>query len=198
MIELRLHGRGGQGAVTASKILAGAFVEEGRCAQALAYYGGERRGAPVLAMVRVDDRPIRQRTLIYEPDAAIVFDATLFAVAKVAQGLRPGGLLLVNTPLPREAFAEFGAFHVVPIDAARIARRIGLGTASNPIVNTAMCGAYAGAAGRVGAESLLVALRTVAEARFDANAEAIRRAYDLAAEIAFNGLRAPRAQGAAA
>lgn len=177
MKEIRFHGRGGQGAVTASKILAAALVREGHYAQAFATYGGERRGAPVVAMVRLDGAPIRRRSLVYTPDAVVVFDPSLFAVIRPIDGLRPGGLVLVNspTPVPPESL---GGFDVRAVDAARIALAAGLGTATAPIINTAMVGAVAGATGLVAFESLCEAMAPIAEVRYDANCAAARAAYE--------------------
>ncbi len=100
MIEIRMHGRGGQGGVIAAKILASAIFKEGRFAQSFPSFGVERRGAPVLAFTRVDDKPVRLRTAIYEPDHLIVLDATLIKSTNVFSGLKHDGTILVNTSVP--------------------------------------------------------------------------------------------------
>ncbi|MCK5562096.1 MAG: 2-oxoacid:acceptor oxidoreductase family protein, partial [Thermoplasmata archaeon] len=96
MIEIRFHGRGGQGAVVASNILAEAAFREGKDVQAFPYFGVERRGAPVTAFTKIDEKPIRVRSQIYEPDHVIVLDQSLLRSIDVAQGIKPGGLILVN------------------------------------------------------------------------------------------------------
>jgi len=91
MIEIRIHGRGGQGAVIASEVLASAFFKEGKFVQAFPAFGAERRGAPVAAFARVDDQPIRIRHFIYEPDHIIILDPTLIESTQVDSGLKEGG-----------------------------------------------------------------------------------------------------------
>jgi 2-oxoisovalerate/pyruvate ferredoxin oxidoreductase gamma subunit len=95
MIEIRMHGRGGQGAVIACKILANALFREGKFAQSFPAFGVERRGAPVMAFTRIDDKPIHLRTQIYEPDHLIILDASLLQTIDVTVGLKPGGKILI-------------------------------------------------------------------------------------------------------
>lgn len=97
MREIRIHGRGGQGSVTATELLAVAAFEDGKYSQAFPAFGVERRGAPVMAFVRLNDKPIRLRSQIYEPDYVIVQDATLVDVVNVAAGARQDGIILINT-----------------------------------------------------------------------------------------------------
>ena len=97
MIEIRFHGRGGQGAVTAANLLAMAAFREGKDVQAFPYFGVERRGAPVTAFTKIDDRPVRIKSQIYEPDHVIVMDSSLLKAVDVDQGLKNGGVILVNT-----------------------------------------------------------------------------------------------------
>src|SRR5512136_555458 len=99
MLEIRFHGRGGQGAVTSAEILALAAIEEGRYAQAFPSFGPERRGAPVVAFCRISEASIRIRANIYEPDLVVVLDASLLKVVNVAAGLKPDGILVTNTRL---------------------------------------------------------------------------------------------------
>src|SRR4030066_755338 len=94
MIEIRFHGRGGQGAVTSAEILALAAIGEGRYAQAFPSFGPERRGAPVVAFCRISDQPIKIRANIYEPDLVVVLDASLLKIVNVAAGLRQEGILI--------------------------------------------------------------------------------------------------------
>ena len=98
MLEVRFHGRGGQGAVTSAELLAIAAIEEGKFAQAFPSFGPERRGAPVMAFSRVADSRIRTRCQIYEPDVVIVLDSSILNVVNVVDGLKDGGLVVVNSP----------------------------------------------------------------------------------------------------
>ena len=97
MIEVRFHGRGGQGAVTAAEILAKAAFEDGKYCQAFPFFGVERRGAPVMAFTRIDDQPIRRRYQVYKPDYVVVLDDGLLEVVDVFSGLKEGGKIIINT-----------------------------------------------------------------------------------------------------
>ncbi len=141
-LEIRLHGRGGQGGVTCAKILAAIYARLGKSVQTFGDYAGERSGAPVRAYTRVSDDPISNRNKVYHPDHLLVLDPTLLSDDVVA-GLAPGGLLLINTPDPPAAFADrFPGFRVATVDATTIARKHGIGTRSVVIVNTTIVGAY--------------------------------------------------------
>ncbi|HEU4725653.1 MAG TPA: 2-oxoacid:acceptor oxidoreductase family protein, partial [Candidatus Eisenbacteria bacterium] len=141
-LEIRLHGRGGQGGVTCAKILAAIYARLGKSVQTFGDYAGERSGAPVRAYTRVADQPITNRNKIYDPDHLLVLDPSLLGDDTVA-GLAPGGLLLVNAPNPPADFnARFAAFRVATVDATAIARKHGIGTRSVVIVNTTIAGAY--------------------------------------------------------
>lgn len=142
MIEIRFHGRGGQGAVIASKILSLALFNEGRYVQSFPIFGIERRGAPVAAFVRIDDEPIRLRTCVYEPDYVIVLHSTLIESVDVTEGLEKGNLILINTHKKPEDYLQFSSFGVATVDASSIAYSHGLGNPSSPIVNTAILGAF--------------------------------------------------------
>src|SRR5512135_2441818 len=98
MIEIRFHGRGGQGAVIASKILASALFKEGKFAQAFPAFGAERRGAPVMAFTRFDQKAISRRSIVYEPDHVVVLDEPILDVVDVTSGLKEGGWILINSP----------------------------------------------------------------------------------------------------
>jgi len=148
--EIRLHGRGGQGSVTAAEIIAVAAFEDKRFSQAFPAFGVERRGAPVMAFARIADKPIRIRSQIYEPDYVIVQDVTLLDVVDVAGGLKPTGKIIINTDRPKETLKLKTDAEIITIDATKIAMEI-LG---RPIVNTTMLGAFSGASKEVGLESL--------------------------------------------
>jgi len=140
LLEIRWHGRGGQGAVTTAELLAQAAISEGKYAQAFPSFGPERRGAPVQAFNRIDSRqPVRIRADINEPDCVVVLDPGLLGKVNVTSGLKKGGWVIINTrKTPEEIKTEFGIQNpVATINATRIAREV-LGV---PIVNTTMLGA---------------------------------------------------------
>jgi len=143
MIEIRFHGRGGQGAVVASELLAQAAFLEGKHPQSFPFFGVERRGAPVTAYARIDSAPVTLRTRIAEPDVVVVLEPGLFRVVPVTLGLRPEGLLLVNSPRAPEELATPHPGPRATVDATAIALELKLGSAAIPIVNTAMLGALA-------------------------------------------------------
>jgi len=182
MIEVRFHGRGGQGAVLASELLAQAAFQQGLYPQSFPFFGVERRGAPVTAFARIAAEPIAFRTRITEPDIVVVLEPGLFRVVPVADGLKPPGLLLVNTPRPPEDLETSHPGPRATVDATAIARRLGLGPSASPIVNTAMLGALAESSRIVGLAALDAAiaahLRTLTEANREAareGAAAVRR-----------------------
>jgi 2-oxoacid:acceptor oxidoreductase gamma subunit (pyruvate/2-ketoisovalerate family) len=141
MVEIRIHGRGGQGGVTLAKLVATSRFLRGMSVQAFGLYAAERSGAPVQAFCRFDDDVITNRNLIYEPDHVIVLDPTLIGPA-ISAGVKPGGWILLNAEQGPEAFtADFPHNRIATVDASAIARGHGLGTRSVPIVNTALVGA---------------------------------------------------------
>jgi 2-oxoacid:acceptor oxidoreductase gamma subunit (pyruvate/2-ketoisovalerate family) len=173
MRELRIHGRGGQGAVVASKLLAVALFREGRQVQSFPAFGVERRGAPVAAFLRVDDEPIRLACEVTAPDDLIVLDPTLIQAVDVTGGLKPGGLILINSDQPADGFPELSArFRVVTVPAGAIASRHGLGSRTQPIVNTAILGAFAAASGMVTLDAVCEAIREEMAHHAEANVQA--------------------------
>lgn len=141
MIEIRIHGRGGQGGVTLAKLIATSRFLHGLSVQAFGLYAAERSGAPIQAFCRYSEEPITNRNLIYEPDHVIVLDPTLVGETIMA-GLKAGGWILINSPQPPEHFAgQFARNRIATVDATTIARDNNLGTRSVPIVNTALAGA---------------------------------------------------------
>lgn len=179
MIELRFHGRGGQGAVVASKTLAQAAFLAGRYVQSYPDYGVERRGAPVVAFARIaepgDDLFVRQD--IREPHHLLVLDATLLDSAPVLSGLRTGGWVVINSSEFPEALGIDRSFRVATVDASRIALRHGLGTAAQPVVNTAILGAFVKATGIVTLPELLRAIELEVPAKADENRAAAEAAF---------------------
>lgn len=175
MMEVRIHGRGGQGAVTAVEMLAVAAIEEGKFAQGFPSFGPERRGAPVIAFARVDEKRIRLRSKVYQPDVAIVLDASLLKILDPSQGLKPGGLLIINTNKSiAEIKEKFGyKVRVATVDADRIAREeLGI-----PITNTTMLGALIRGTGIVQLDSLISPLKARFGRGAERNLKALRRAY---------------------
>ena len=154
MKELRIHGRGGQGAAAASRILSTAFVHEGKYAAGFPVFGVERRGAPVTAFVRFDEHRIRENTGIYYPDCLIVIDPGLVRVKRIFDGIKEGGVVVVNAPEKLTTSCHEGLGHIGAVDATGIAVEE-IGTA---ITNTCMLGAFARTTGWVGLDSVLSAL----------------------------------------
>ncbi len=174
MVEIRIHGRGGQGGVTLAKLIASTRFLEGDSVQAFGLYAAERSGAPIQAFCRYSGEPIANRNLIYEPDHVVVLDPTLIGPA-IVDGLKPGGWILLNTsePLDRLA-ADYPGYRLARVDATEIARANGLGTRGVPIVNTAL----AGAMGRILGFELDQVLAGLERSGFTGpNLEAARQAF---------------------
>ena len=178
MIEIRIHGRGGQGAVIASEVLADAAFREGKYVQAFPAFGVERRGAPVVAFTRISDSPIRIRCQIYTPDHILVLDPTLIEAVNVTQGLKEGGWILVNSPQPPHELGLPPRYRVATVDANAIAVRHRLGTRTAPIVNTAILGAFARVTGIVGLEAVLEAIQEFVPTKPKDNVAAAKEAYE--------------------
>lgn len=181
MVEIRFHGRGGQGAVIASKLLANAMFLEGKYVQSFPKFGVERRGAPVEAFLRMDYKPINLRCAIYTPDHVVVLDPTLIEQIDITLGLKEGGIIVINSENSPSYFNERfkKRFRVATVDASGIAVKYRLGTRVQPIVNTAMCGAFAKATGLVSLSSVLKSIMEEAPIKKEANAEAASEAYNL-------------------
>ncbi len=177
MIEIRFHGRGGQGAVIASEILASAFFKDGKYVQAFPSLGVERRGAPVTAYTRVDNEPIRIREFIYTPDHIIILDPTLIESTQVEAGLKENGWMLINTDRPPDAYARFSRFRVATVDANRIALENRLGSSTAPIVNTAILGAFAKISEMVSLDAVIRAMEEFVPINKPGNAAAIHEAF---------------------
>ncbi len=177
MIEIRFHGRGGQGAVVASELLAQAAFLDGHVPQSFPFFGVERRGAPVTAFTRLDDRPIGVRTAITAPDVVVVLETGLLGSQPVFAGIKPGGLVLVNSRRSPEELSGVSGVRRATVDASGIAVAHGLGSPTLPIVNTAMLGALAKASGAVSLASLESAILRYVPARQEENREAARDGF---------------------
>ena len=176
MFQVRIHGRGGQGVVTAAELLSVAAFDGGKHAKAFPSFGSERTGAPVVSFCRIDDKPIRVREPIVEPDALIVQDPTLVHQVDLFAGLRPGAFVLVNTTrsVDELGLGDLDA-RLVTVPASELAREF-LG---RPLPNAALLGAFAGLTGVVTIDSVVAAIRGKFSGRVgDANAAAAAAACD--------------------
>lgn len=179
MQEIRIHGRGGQGAVLAAKIISAAAFSENKHVQSFSAYGGERRGAPVVAFVRLDDHAIRIRCRIYNPHHLIVLSRSLLENKNIVKGLKVGGWIVLNAPYGAVDPEPLTDFKLAVVDANAIALRKKLGTKYSPIVNTAILGAFARATGLIAIESLLAAIEEELPLKKKENIQVAREAYDL-------------------
>ena len=182
LLEIRIHGRGGQGVVTAAQLLVEAAYYEGLWGQAIPFFGAERRGAPVVAYARISDKPIRIHSQIYSPDIVIVFDERLIKLANVYQGLRENGLLIVNTTkITKEIIqvSKEGKVRFAYTPATQIALDLKLIVAGWPVINTAMLGAFAKATKLVSINSIERAIKNNWPGKMgELNAKAARLAYE--------------------
>ena len=191
MLQIRIHGRGGQGVVTAAELLSIAAFHEGRHAQAFPSFGSERTGAPVVAFCRIDDAEIRLREPVLAPDVLIVQDRTLLHQVDVFQGLRPDGYVLINT---RKTFDEIGVGEIaqrfrrerlITVPASAIAMK----HLGRPLPNAVLLGAFAALAGLITLRAVELAIRAkfgagIAEANVAAAAEAHAFVADEMEELA--------------
>lgn len=176
IIEIRWHGRGGQGAITAAKIVANAAFVSGYGGVVMApTFGTERRGAPVLTSLKISRNKIYDLSPINEPDMVIVLDHLLVEEVDVAEGLKPGGMIIINTPRPPDDFS-FDGMKVATADVTTLASRAGLPPG---IVNTGIIGAFARAGGLLDLQTLLDAIESeFAGKNPEKNAEAARATYE--------------------
>jgi 2-oxoacid:acceptor oxidoreductase gamma subunit (pyruvate/2-ketoisovalerate family) len=143
MIEVRWHGRGGQGGVTSAELLAkAAYLDGYKGVQAFPFFGSERRGAPVKAFTRISTKEINVRSQIYEPDIVAVLDSSILDLIDVTEGLKEGGKVIVNTS-SKASELSLNRGHVYTYDGTGIALKLGLLVAGLPVVNTTMLGAFA-------------------------------------------------------
>jgi pyruvate ferredoxin oxidoreductase gamma subunit len=180
MFQVRIHGRGGQGVVTAAELLSVAAFRDGRHAQAFPSFGSERTGAPVVAFCRIDDRPIRTREPIAEPDALIVQDPTLLHQVDVFGGAGPDAYVLINTGRTfdelgvGEFVARFRRERLLTIAATEIARE----TLGRPLPGAPLLGGFAALTGEISLDSVTAAFRDrFAGAVADGNVAAAERAF---------------------
>lgn len=176
MKEFRIHGRGGQGAVTTAELLALAAIAQGKYAQAFPSFGPERRGAPVMAFARISEEPIRIRSKVYEPDVVVVLDQSLLELVPVEEGLKEDGAVVANVSGNASGFLSRlkAGQRFYSVDANAIAAEV-LG---RPITNTTMIGALLKATGVVELKSLEEPVRGRFGRLAERNLEAMRRAYN--------------------
>lgn len=158
----------------ASEILGRAFFSEGKYPQCFSLFGGERRGAPVTAFLRVDDKPILLKCQIKRPDHLILFDLSLVDSQELSAEVKPGGILLVNTGTTPDTLPALHGFKVGLIDAASIAREKGLGETFNVV----MLGAYAALTQAPSIDSLAEAVKAMVPGKVEANVEALRAGFE--------------------
>jgi 2-oxoacid:acceptor oxidoreductase gamma subunit (pyruvate/2-ketoisovalerate family) len=175
LLEVRWHGRGGLGAVTSAELVARAAISEGKYAQSFPSFGPERRGAPVIAFLRISDEVIRTRTPIDEPDIVAVLDPGLLHAVDVTSGLKKNGKIIINSrKSPAELKSEFEyKWPVAAVNATIIARE----TIGMPITNTAMIGALLRVTEAVKVDSVVEQLHERFGVRAKGNIEAMQRAY---------------------
>lgn len=182
MLEVRFHGRGGQGTVLASHMLCKAAFLEGKDVQSFTFFGAERRGAPVASFARIDSRPIAVRSQIYRPNRIVVLDPGLLRIVDVLAGSTPDCMLFFNgVEISDDLSAEIPAdIALFCMDVTDIALRHRLGTAEAPIVNTAVLGGFAGATRIVGWDALEAAVRDIVPRDTEGNVAVMREAYERA------------------
>jgi 2-oxoacid:acceptor oxidoreductase gamma subunit (pyruvate/2-ketoisovalerate family) len=182
MIEIRFHGRGGQGAVIASEILASALFAEGKYVQTFPEFGVERRGAPVQAFLRFNTKPILLRCKVYNPDHIIVLDPVLIKTVNVTQGLKQGGWVLLNS-IKEPNHTQFENFHLAIIDATGIAIKYRLGARTAPIVNTAILGAFVRISGLTSLNNVINGIKDYVPVKLNENIQAMKDAYEMVREV---------------
>lgn len=178
MLELRLHGRGGQGTVVAAKVLADALCREGKFVQAFPEYGVERRGAPVKAFLRTGNEVVYERSKIYKPDHIVILDPSLIGFIELTKGLKEGGWIIVNSSKDPEELQLDKKFKIATVPARGIAVKYHLGSASTPIVNTAILGGVVKILKLCSLESLLDAIREGVPRKKEENVKAAEESYE--------------------
>jgi pyruvate ferredoxin oxidoreductase gamma subunit len=176
MKEIRIHGRGGQGSLVLAQFMAIAALEDGKYGQAFPFLGGggERRGKAIMAFFRLSDQPIRLRSRVNEPDYVIVQDATIFDELDVTEGLKDGGMILVNTDRDVAELGLKGSFRVFAFSAEDLARRI-LG---RPIMNTALLGAFAAVTKEISLDAAVRAVKSKFPGELgEKNAQVVEESY---------------------
>jgi pyruvate ferredoxin oxidoreductase gamma subunit/2-oxoisovalerate ferredoxin oxidoreductase gamma subunit len=178
MLEIRFHGRGGQGTVVATILMSKAFFRAGYQVQSFPFFGVERRGAPVEAYLRLDKAKILLRTNVYTPDHVVILDRTLIGTIDVTRGMKDGGTILINSPAPPPNLKAFSRFRLAFVDASRIAQNNQIGSRTHPIVNTSMMGAISRVLGMPPLDDVIAAIREEVPGDAERNATAAREAFE--------------------
>ncbi len=185
MFQVRIHGRGGQGVVTGAEMLSIAAFLGGRHAQAFPSFGSERTGAPVVAFCRLDDKEIRLREPIMQPDALIIQDPTLLHQVDVFSGLKPNGYILINTTRTFEELGlgefimGFRAAHLLTVPATELAMK----HVGRPVPNVPLLGAFAALGGLISLDAVQAAVQQKFEGKVaQGNMDAAREAYEVVME----------------
>ncbi len=176
MKEITFYGRGGQGAVVASEILAEAYFREGYQVQSFPSFGVERRGAPVTAFLRIDREFIYLRSMIYKADMGIVLAPDVVNSPTFIPSLKNNAVILVNS---NEKLKELSEHKALFVDATGIAVEHGLGSGAQPLVNTALLGAFAKISGDLSLDNMLKAIEELVPQKTEQNIQAARKAYEL-------------------
>jgi pyruvate ferredoxin oxidoreductase gamma subunit len=190
MQEIRFHGRGGQGTVVASFLLAKAYFKAGFYVQSFPVFGVERRGAPVEAYLRLDRQKILVRSNVYTPDVVVVQDASLLSRVDIARGLKSGSWIVLNASQPPAEADAYAGFRLAWVDATGIALAHDLGTRTHPMVNTAMIGAFARILESPPLQLILEVIEQEISVKPVQNMQAAREAHESVQrlDLAFSGL----------
>lgn len=178
MVEIRFHGRGGQGVVVGSSILGMSFFYEGDYVQFFPEFGVERRGSPLQAFLRVSKNKLKTHYNIYKPDHIVLFDTHLLGSVNVVEGLKDGGWILINSKRNPNEFDFDKKYRVATIDADGISLAHGLGSEASPIINASMVGAFARIIGTLSIDSVSKAVRESVPAKVDANVASAIDAFE--------------------
>ncbi len=179
LIEIRWHGRGGQGAVMASRIVAKAAFLEGKWSQAFPFFGAERRGAPVMAFTRISKQPVRLRSQIYEPDILVMLDPMFLSLEVAWRGVTPKTIVVANTPEdPDKIFLPKRVKKLAVVNATGISIDLGLEVAGLPVPNSAMVGALVKATNVIKLERAEESVSTMLKRLRETNLKALRKAYE--------------------
>lgn len=179
MIEIRWHGRGGQGGVTSAELLAkAAYIDGYKGVQAFPYFGAERRGAPVKAFTRIANEEINVRSQVYTPDIVAVLDSTILDLIDISEGIKDDGKVIINTPKSASEI-KVRKGHVYTYDGTGIALKYGLLVGGLPVINTTMLGAFAKATGLVKLETIQKVIQEKWTGKVgERNAQGAKEAYD--------------------
>ncbi len=180
LIEVSWLGRGGQGAVTASRLLAKALVKENLWAQSIVFFGAERRGAPVYAYNRISDKYIKYHHFVHNPDVAIVFDESLLKITNILDQIKESGTLILNsTRVPEDLIGNRKKLKIAIVNATDIALELELTVAGIPVVNTAMIGAFAKVMNIPSIDAVVETIKETWPGKMgELNAKAARYAYE--------------------